>query len=348
MSIFKTLAVKDVAEATRAIPLIDVGPAFAAGRSRARGGGGRGAARLRDGRLLLPGRPRRAAGGDRLRLRGVARVPRAAARREARAQAQREQHRLPRREPEHAAALDGPQGDPAELQRELLHQPRPGRRAPGRRRRRAAPRPEPVARGARRDAGGDGRVLQGTGGPGRAAAPGARPRPRAAGGSLRAVLPERGAHQPPLPALPAPGHGRPGAVRARPPHRQLVHHDARARGGAGPRRPPPERRVAGAAGDPRDLSRESRERHEAVVERPLPLDAARRAERLGPGPVLDRVLLQPERRLRHRVPADVHERSRAGRAIRPPSTGTSSWSSTAPTTSTRRGTRAPTPRTEDR
>ena len=34
MSIFKTLAVKDVAEATRAIPLIDVGPAFDAGPAR--------------------------------------------------------------------------------------------------------------------------------------------------------------------------------------------------------------------------------------------------------------------------------------------------------------------------
>ena len=45
-----------------------------------------------------------------------------------------------------------------------------------------------------------------------------------------------------------------------------------------------------------------------MVERPLPVDPARCAERFGDGPVLDRVLLQPERRLRHRVPTDVRGR----------------------------------------
>ena len=48
MSIFKTLAVKDVAEATRAIPLIDVGPAFDAGPDRREAVAARGAARLRE------------------------------------------------------------------------------------------------------------------------------------------------------------------------------------------------------------------------------------------------------------------------------------------------------------
>jgi hypothetical protein len=48
-----------------------------------------------------------------------------AARAEALAEDQREQHRLHGGEREHAAALDRPQGDAAELQRELLHQPRP-------------------------------------------------------------------------------------------------------------------------------------------------------------------------------------------------------------------------------
>ena len=51
----------------------------------------------------------------------------------------------------------------------------------------------------------------------------------------------------------------------------------------GPRRAPAERRVARAAGDRRHLPRQPRQRHEAVVERPLPVDAARRGERLGHG-----------------------------------------------------------------
>src|SRR5207248_1994504 len=65
-------------------------------------------------------------------------------------------------------------------------------------------------------------------------------------------------------------------------------------------------RVAGAARDRRHVPREPRQRHEALVERPLPVDAARRAERLGTRPLLDRVLLQPEPRRAHRGAADVY------------------------------------------
>src|SRR5207248_1523370 len=88
--------------------------------------------------------------------------------------------------------------------------------------------------------------------------------------------------------------------------RQLVLHDAGPRRGAGAGRPAAQRRVVGAARDRRHVPGEPRQRHEALVERPLPVDAARRAERLGARPLLDRVLLQPESRRAPRGPADVH------------------------------------------
>ena len=57
---------------------------------------------------------------------------------------------------------------------------------------------------------------------------------------------------------------------------------------------------------PGDVPGQPRQHDEAVVERPLPLHAPRCAERLGTRPLLDRVLLQPDRRRDDRVPAELH------------------------------------------
>src|SRR6185295_6594958 len=59
------------------------------------------------------------------------------------------------------------------------------------------------------------------------------------------------------------------------------------------------------AADPRNVPGQSGQRDEALVERPLPVDAPRRGERLGPRPLLDRVLLQPQHRRDDRVSALV-------------------------------------------
>ena len=217
MNILKSLAVKDVLEATRAIPVIDFSPAFRATPADPEGleaVAARGEARQRDRRLLLSRRARGAGRGGGAGLRGLARVPRAAPRGEDAPAAQREQHRLPSGEPVDPEGVDGSQGHPPELQRELLHQPRPGRRSPRRAGGHAAARAQPVAGRARRDARGDGRLLHHAAGGGGAHAAGAGARARDAGRPLRPVLRGRGAHQSALPALPAPGRRGRRAVRA--------------------------------------------------------------------------------------------------------------------------------------
>ena len=97
MSIFKTMAVRDVAEATKAIPVIDVGPAF---RGEP-GGMDAVAAQVRRasedvGFFYVAGHgvPEEVVEAA---FAGLARVPRDAARRQAGAADQREQHRLPAR-----------------------------------------------------------------------------------------------------------------------------------------------------------------------------------------------------------------------------------------------------------
>ena len=249
MNIFKAMAVRSVEEATRAIPVIDFGARVPRRARRARRRRRAGPPGLRARRLLLHRRSRRPAGGDRRRLRGLARVPRDAARRQDAAQDQREQHRLPAGEPEHAARLDGPQGHAAQLQRELLHQPRP--RAPitrtcvaGKPLRGA----QPVAGRPRADARRDAALLQDAGG---ASASGCC---RCSRASLdmpagyfapffanEAHINLRFLHYPPQEI------GRRRAVRPGAAHRQLVHHDPRARGRAGAGGAAAQRRVARAA-----------------------------------------------------------------------------------------------------
>ena len=118
-------------------------------------------------------------------------------------------------------------------------------------------------------------------------------------GPLRAVLRRRGARQPALPALSAAGDRRRRAVRPGAAHRQLVHH----RSWRGPTCPASRCGCRAASGWPRrwssgHLPGQPGQHDEALVERPLPLDAARRAERHGRRPLLDRLLLQPESRAR--------------------------------------------------
>ena len=127
------------------IPVIDFGPLFCRRARRARPPRAGGAPRLREGRVLLRAEPRRARGADRARLRRLAPLSRAAARRKAEAQAQREQYRLPADQRLGAGRLDRAQGDTAEPERELFHQPRPRRRSSRRGRRQAAARAQPVA-----------------------------------------------------------------------------------------------------------------------------------------------------------------------------------------------------------
>ena len=123
-------------------------------------------------------------------------------------------------------------------------------------------------------------LLHHAAGGGGAHAAGAGARARDAGRPLRPVLRGRGAHQSALPALPAPGHRGRRAVRAGAAHRQLVHHDPGPDGRAGARGAAAVGGVAGAAADPGDVPGQPRQHDEAVVERPLPLDAARGAERV--------------------------------------------------------------------
>ncbi len=95
------------------------------GRAWCAGTAGRaGAVCVRERRLPLCAEPWRAAGDHRSRLRGVAALPRAAAGAEAEAAAQSEQHRLHADERLGAGRVAGAQGDQAEPERELLHQPR--------------------------------------------------------------------------------------------------------------------------------------------------------------------------------------------------------------------------------
>src|SRR5882672_8036178 len=112
MNILKSLAVKDIEEATRAIPVIDFSPAF---RSPADPEGLEAVAReVRHAGetvgFFYLSRARGAGRGGGAGLRGLARVPRPPARREAAPAAQREQHRLPAGEPVDPEGLHRPQG----------------------------------------------------------------------------------------------------------------------------------------------------------------------------------------------------------------------------------------------
>src|SRR5262249_8443860 len=134
------------------------------------------------------------------------------------------------------------------------------------------------------------------------------PRPHHPRRSLPPVFRKRSARESALPPLSAAGVGRSRAVWAGAPHGQLLHHHPRAHGSARARRAVAQRRMAGSACDPGNVPREPGQHHEAMVQRSLPLHAPWRTERLGNGPLLDRLLLQPQCELDHRVPAELHER----------------------------------------
>ena len=150
MHLFKEHAVADPKAVAGMIPVIDYGPLFRRREGCAGAGRRRGRARLRECRVLLCAEPRRSRRADRPRLCRLAPVPCPAARREAGAPAQRQQYRLFADQRFGAGRLDRPQGDPAEPERELFHQPRPRARPSRRGRRQAVARPQPVADGAAR------------------------------------------------------------------------------------------------------------------------------------------------------------------------------------------------------
>ena len=240
----------------------------------------------------------------------------------------------------HPAGLHGPQGDAAQLQRELLHQPRARRRSP----RRAG---RPPLRGRNQWPEGHAamraamvryfKTLEGVG---------ERMLPvlaRALGmpaGSLRAVLRRRGPHQPALPALPAAGHRRRRAVRPGPAHRQLVHHDPGAHRGA---RAGGAAAVGGVAAPPlipgtflvnlgNMMKRWSNDRFLSTPHAVLN-ESGRTATR-------SRSSTARTSTRGDRVPAELH---RARRSAALPARGlrrSGASSSTAPTTSTRRATSA--------
>ena len=60
-----------------------------------------------------------------------------------------------------------------------------------------------------------------------------------------------------------------------------------------------------AADHPRHVPDQSRQHHAALVERPVSVDAARRAQRQRHRPLFDRLFPQPEPGQRHRVPAEL-------------------------------------------
>ena len=103
---------------------------------------------------------------------------------------------------------------------------------------------------------------------------------RHAGGFLRAVFRQRGPRQPALPALPAAGGHEREHVRHRAAHRQQLHDRAGAHRCAGSGDPPAGRRVVPAAGDPRHVPGQPRQHHAALVERPVPVHAAWRDQRV--------------------------------------------------------------------
>ena len=126
------------------IPLIDVSGFLAGEAGRRRTRRRRAALRLRECRLLLSRRPRRAAGADRYGLcRGRA-LPCAAAREQARGQGQRAQYRLHADRAE-AAAQRRRAGQEAEPERGLLPAPRARRPTSRRARQPPLPRHEQVA-----------------------------------------------------------------------------------------------------------------------------------------------------------------------------------------------------------
>ena len=122
----------------------------------------------------------------------------------------------------------------------------------------------------------------------------------------------RGARHPALSALSAAGHGRGQLFRPGAAHRQQLYDRAGAHRRAGPGGAAAVRRVVSAADHPRHLSDQSRQHHAALVERPLSVDAARRAQRFGHRPLFDRLFPQPEPGPRHRMPADLRRRRQPG------------------------------------
>ena len=158
MNIFKAMAVKELEEATRAIPVIDFGPAFrGAGRARCRGAHRCGTRASRSASSISPGTACRRR-SSRPRSRPRASFTRCRSREDAASINENNIGYLPVNE-SMQRAFDRAQGHPAQLQRELLHQLRPGRRPSRRRGRQAAARPQPVARRPRPDAARDGRYF---------------------------------------------------------------------------------------------------------------------------------------------------------------------------------------------
>ena len=147
-----------------------------------------------------------------------------------------------------------------------------------------------------------------------------------------------GARQSALPALPAAGCGRGQSVRPGAAHRQQLHDRAGAHRRAGARGASALGRMVCAADHPRHLSDQSRQHHAALVERPLPVDPARRAQRKRRRPLFDRLFPQPERRQRDRMPAELRRRRQPGALSSRRSIATWCSISIAPIISTRKAT----------
>lgn len=85
----------------------------------------------------------------------------------------------------------------------------------------------------------------------------------------------------------------------------LVHHDPGPHRRAGPGGAAAVGGVARAPADPGDVPGQPRQHDEALVQRSVPVDPARGAERVRDRPLLDRVLLQPGALCGHRVPPEL-------------------------------------------
>ena len=341
MNIFKTMAVKD----RRGGDAGDPGDRLRAGlpgrARRARRRRRAGPARQRAGRLLLPGRPRRAAGGHRRRLRGLARVPRDAARRQAGGCKINENNigYLPVNESMQRASTVHKATRPNYNESFFISHDR-GADHPDVVAGTAAARPQPVAGGPRADARRHAALLQDARGRGRADAARAGPRARHAGGrTSRRSSPTRRTSTCASSTI---RRRRPtttsSSARARTPTtRSSRCSRARTCPGLAVRLPSGEWLAPPVIRG--HLPRQPRQHDEAVVERPLPLDARTACSTTR---ARDRYSIaffySPNVDARHRVPAELHRPRqsaalRAGGLPRPrPRRSTTRTTSTGPDT----------------
>ncbi len=167
---------------------------------------------------------------------------------------------------------------------------------------------------------------------------------RHARGFLRAVLRERRPRQSAVPALPAAGCRRGQSVRPGAAYRQQLYDRAGPHRRAGPRGAAAVRRMASAADHPRHVPDQSRQHHAALVEQPVPVDAARRAERIRHRPLFDRLFPQPQPSQRRSNACRVASAPTTRRNTSRRFTATWCWPSTAPIISTRKATNPRRPR----